>query len=65
MKPKFTWAIVQQIRRTYALHREKKKNEIRNSKKDRVSTYTLSADYDCSQSTIHGIVSGRFYRKET
>ncbi len=60
--PKFDWATVEKIRRDYKRNREKKKNEIRNGRRDRISTYTLSADYDCSQSTMHGIVTYQTYR---
>jgi len=59
---KFEWPTILDIRSTYEKNREKKKNEIRNSKKDRVSTYTLSADHDCAQSTIHGIVTRKTYK---
>lgn len=63
MKKKFDWNTIVEIRRRYAELRERKKNEIRGGRTDRVSTYTLCADYDCAQSTIHGIVSRRMYKE--
>lgn len=60
--PKFSWETAEEIRRTYKKLKEKRKNEIRNGRVDRISTYMLSADYDCSQSTIHGIVTYQTYR---
>lgn len=49
------------MRHLYDTKKEKKKNEIRNSKKDRVSTYMLAADFDLAQSTVHSIVTRKIW----